>query len=239
MTTVVPFQMLGARGTSLQAAIDNVSAAGGGTIFLGGAGLALTAGLIVKDDVTLDLDGGKLTFNLSGANDFGVRLRNRAHVRNGEIEVVSSGSPGSQAGIHAPVLVGALYGDSPTTPSADEGVTGWSVRNLKLSTSGTGKVAVQIIGGANNGVVENIEVPDNAVMAGAVHLDWGTVGAINSGDIAASRTAFNAGTAYTTHPHNIAVRNIKTGALSRAKGGGTVACAAVSFSKCRTSILSA
>ena len=44
-----------------------------------------------------------------------MRLRNRAHVRNGTISVVSSGTPGDQAGIHAPVLIGALYGDSPST----------------------------------------------------------------------------------------------------------------------------
>jgi len=177
--------------------------------------------VIVKDDVTLDLGGATLTFNLTGASDFGVRLRNRAHVRNGTINVVSGGSPGSQAGIHAPLLIGALYGESPTTASIspDEGVTGWSARDLTLSTSRDGKVAIQVIGGANNGLIENINVPDSATVTGCVHLDWGTVGAVNSGDIPASRTAFNAGTAYTTHPHNIVIRNIRGGALTRAKGG--------------------
>lgn len=222
MTSRIPGNMLGLPAdTDLQALIDATSAAGGGVLSLGGATFTRTTGLVVKDNVTLDLGGGRLLFNLSGANDFGVRLRNRAHVCNGRIDVVSTGSPGSQAGIHAPLLIGALYGESPSTASisADEGVSGWSARNLRLSTDRDGKVAVQVIGGANNGVIENIDVPDSALIGGGVHLDWGTVGAINSADIAASRTAFNAGTAYTTHPHNITIRNIRLGALTKAKGG--------------------
>lgn len=222
MTTRVNPNMVGVpANANLQALIDGINAAGGGVAHVNGTDLTLTAGIIVKDDVTLDLGGATLTFNLSAANDFGVRLRNRAHVRNGTINVVSTGSPGSQAGIHAPLLIGALYGDSPSIASIspDEGVTGWSATNLALSTNRDGKVAIQVIGGACNGLIENINVPDSSTVAGCVHLDWGTVGAINSGNIAASRTAFDAGTAYTTHPHNIIVRNIRGGALTKAKGG--------------------
>jgi hypothetical protein len=67
-----------------------------------------TGPIIVKDDVKLDLQGGKILSVLSGTNDYGMRLRNRAQVCNGEIEVQSSGSPGSNTGIHSPVLIGPL-----------------------------------------------------------------------------------------------------------------------------------
>ena len=207
--------------STLQQAVDALTASGGGTIYLGGATVNLTGPLIIKDNVRLDLGGGTLAFALSGANDYGVRLRNNAIVENGTITVASSGSPSSGAGYHAPIVVGPFYGDGGTvaSPSVDEGVTDWVARNLTLSTDADGKVAVQVIGGANNGLIENIHVPDNADMFGIVHLDWGYVGTINSADIPASRTNFNAGAAYTTHPHNIIIRNITGGALSRPKSG--------------------
>ena len=206
---------------TLQQAIDALSTAGGGTIYLGGATVNLTGPLIVKDNVKIDLGGGTLSFVLSGANDYGVRLRNYAWVENGTITVTRSGTPSSQAGYYAPIVVGPFYGDGGTvaSPSVDEGVTGWGARNLSLSTDADGKVGIQVIGGANNGIIENIEVPSNDKMFGIVHLDWGFVGTINSADIPASRTNFDAGTAYTTHPNNIIIRNIKGGELSRAKSG--------------------
>ena len=94
---------------AMQAIIDALAAAGGGTVSGGGRTFNTSSPLIVKDGVTLDLEGGKILAALSGANDCGVRLRNYAAVCNGEIKVQSSGSPGSQGGIHAPVLVGALH----------------------------------------------------------------------------------------------------------------------------------
>lgn len=208
-------------GVALQAAVDYLSSVGGGVLHGCGLTYRSTAPLIIKDGVTFDLEGGKLLFALSGANDYGVRLRNYSHILNGEIEVQSSGSPGTQAGIHAPIMIGPFYGDGGTVgaPSVDEGVTGWSAQNLKISTNAVGKVGVQIMGGANNGVIKNIEVPDSSVMGGVIHLDWGFVGTIDSADIATSRSNFNAGTAYTTHPHNIEIENIKAGALARAKAG--------------------
>ena len=206
---------------AIQAAIDYASSIGGQTVTGGGLTYRTTSPIIVKDDVTLDLQGGKILSVLSGTNDYGVRLRNRSQVCNGEIEVQSSGTPGSQAGIHAPLLIGPLYGDGGTvsSPSIDEGVTGWSAKNLKLLTNRDGKVCIQIIGGANNGLIENIEVPDSSTLFGVVHLDWGFVGTITSSNISTSRSNFDAGTAYTTHPHNIIIRNIKAGALSRTKTG--------------------
>ena len=206
---------------AIQAAIDYATSIGGQTVACGGLTYKTTGPIIVKDDVKLDLQGGKILSVLSGTNDYGVRLRNRAEVCNGEIEVQSSGSPGSQAGIHAPIVIGPFYGDGGTvaSPSVDEGVTGWAARNLKLWGNRDGKVCIQVTGGANNGVIENIEAPSSSTLAGVVHLDWGFVGTISSADVPTSRTNFNAGTAYTTHPNNIIIRNIKAGALSRTKTG--------------------
>ena len=206
---------------AIQAAIDYAATIGGQSIGFGGRTYKTTGPIIVKDDVGLDLQGGTIVAVLSGANDYGVRLRNRSAIRNGAIDVQSSGSPSSSAGYHAPIVIGPFYGDGGTvaSPSVDEGVTGWSVRDLKLSTNATGKVCIQVLGGANNGIIEGIETPSSATLAGVVHLDWGFVGTITSANIALSRTNFDAGTAYTTHPNNIIIRNVKAGALSWPKSG--------------------
>jgi len=202
----------------IQAAIDYATSIGGQTVACGGLTYKTTGPIIVKDDVKLDLQGGKILSVLSGMNDYGVRLRNRAELCNGEIEVQSSGSPGSQSGIHSPVLIGPLYGDGGTvaSPSVDADISNWTLRNLRLhSNKPSGAVGIQIIGSANNGLIENIEVPDSSVMFGGVHLDWGTVGDVNSSDVPGTRTRFNAGLAYTRHPNNIRIRNIKIGVMSR------------------------
>jgi hypothetical protein len=65
------------------------------------------------------------------------------------------------------------------------------------------------------GLIENIEVPDSSVMFGGVHLDWGTVGNVDSNDVPGTRTRFDASLAYTRHPNNIRIRNIKIGVMSR------------------------
>ena len=78
-----------------------------------------------------------------------------------------------------------------------------------------GAPAVQVMGGANDGIIEDVRVPDNARMAGGVFLDWGTVGTIRSDDVAASARLVAAGVAYTTHPHDIVIRRLSIGRLSR------------------------
>jgi len=287
----------------IQAAIDAVSAAGGGTVALArGKTYLATGAIIVKDGVTLDMNGGKLRFELDLENDQGLKLRNDAHVANGEIEVDSlSDEVSSQAGVHAPICIGPIYGDggSAGSVSLDEGVSNWSVRNMRLSsdkftwgdtnvftgsisgttltvtavasgtvvvgqrlvgtgiTAGTtvtgyvtgagltgtysvstsqtvasgtiigsvqlGAVAIQVFGGANNGLIENIVVPDSETMFGGVHLDWGFVGPVSSNtsleSMNAVKAAYEEEEAYTTHPHNIVVRNVRIGALTAPRIG--------------------
>jgi len=206
---------------AIQAAIDYATSIGGQTVAGSGLTYRVTSPIIIKDDVKFDLHGGKILSVLSGASDYGVRLRNRSEICNGEIEVQSSGTPGSQAGFHSPVVVGPFYGDGGTaaSPSVDEGITGFVIRNLKLSTNRDGKVCIQIVGASNNGIIENIEAPSSSTLAGVVHLDWGFVGTISSANVLTSRANFNANTAYTTHPNNIIIRNIKAGSLSRPNTG--------------------
>ena len=300
----------------IQAAIDAVSASGGGTVALGRGKTYLASGaIIVKDGVTLDMNGGKLRFELDGENDQALKLRNDAHVADGEIEVESlSDDVSSQAGVHAPICVGPIYGDGGTwnNVSADEGVANWSIRNMRLSsdkftwgdtnvftgsisgttltvtavasgsivvgqklvgtgiTAGTtvtgygsgsgltgtytvsasqtvssteiigsvplGAVAIQIMGGAHNGLIENIIVPDSDKMLGGVHLDWGFVGPVTVDSALEAmddvKEAYEEDEAYTTHPHNIVIRNIDIGALTAPRIGQDSGSFGVRLSAC-------
>ncbi|MEO5568879.1 MAG: hypothetical protein ABIR92_10325, partial [Gemmatimonadaceae bacterium] len=212
--------------TAIQAAIDAVSARGSGIVYLaGGKTYVCTVAPVVKDRVILDLQGATLSLTLSGATSEGVKLRNYAGVQNGTIAVASTGSPGSQGGIHAPITIGPLYGNGGTvaSPSVDEGVQGWFCRNLTLSTDRAGKMGIAIIGGAHNGTIENITIPDSSTIGVGIGLDWGYLGTlVTSSDagIVAGRVAFDAGTTLTTHPHNIRIRGVRMGLLTYATSHG-------------------
>ena len=247
MVSVADFGAVGNGSTddraAIQAAIDAVSSAGGGTLLLErGKTYRSEAMIIVKDGVTLEMNGGKLLFELTVDPDpediqatlQALKLRNDAHVANGEIEVNSIDAGGlAGADVHAPICIGHIYEDNAgTNPSNDDDdVSNWSIRNMRLHSNkyvwvgeaGFGAPAIQIVGGSNNGLIENIVVPDSDTMIGGVHLDWGFVGAISSSDTVANMNAnksgYLAGTAYTTHPHNITIRNISIGALTAPRLG--------------------
>lgn len=120
---------------------------------------------------TVNMNGSTLLPQLTGANERGVRVRSNAGIKNGTITVTGTGG-GSGTGNNAPIVVGALYGESPTTGSisADEGVNNWYVENMTCSTTKDGACAVQVIGGAHNGRIKTIRVPNSSTMAGA-HLE--------------------------------------------------------------------
>jgi len=213
-------------GAALQEAID--AAVPGDVIRLPRATYAMAAAPIIKPGIALDMNGAAFVLNLSGGDDPGVRLRSGASLllNGGSITVNSTGNPSQQTQAHACITIGPAYGASASVgaQSPDEGVTGVRIigpgvlTTNKLATDGgttVGGVAIAIMGGSSYGLIENITVPDSDRMFGVVHADWGTVGPISSADIAASRTAFDNGTAYTTHPHNWTVRKIKAGRLSR------------------------
>jgi hypothetical protein len=233
--------------TVIQDAIDRMHQAGGGTVrCFADATYRCRRAPVILDRVTLDLNGATIELSLGDGNDQGIRLRSHAVLCRGTIRVQSRGKPSLQGGAHAPVCVGPLYGEGGTadTPSPDEGVTGWAIRDLTLSSDksvpisgGTvGAVAIQIMGGASNGIIERITVPDNTTMAGAIHLDWGVVGAIQSADdvpgLSAARRIHASGAGWTTHPHHIVIRDIKVGRLTGDRGGSDGGAGAIRLSGC-------
>jgi hypothetical protein len=211
----------------IQNIFNLVSAVGGGRVVLG-AGVqyrllstaALTdLGLILPSNVMLDMN--RATFNIEcTGNVYGVRMQNDSHILGpGTIGVtVSAGLGALQDIYHAPIGLGAAVGEVTSVNALGPYInaTRWSIRGVRLTNVRPNGYKIAAIGGVSHGLIENPEFPGDATSVGCINFDWGTVGAINSSNVPASRALFDAGTAYTVHPNNIYMRGLKIGAMTNA-----------------------
>lgn len=223
--------------TAFASAIDVATVSGGVVYCIDGVAYQVTNGgttydgitgcVVVKENVTLDLCGATLTCTVGTGNQVAVWLRgDRAKIRNGTVNAVSSGSPSSQFFFHASISIGSPNntGDTVASPSVGQFMIGWAVENMQLSTTRTRCPVIQGMGGISEGLIDNIIIPTSTTHSG-VHFDWGNVGTVSSSAISTTRASFDANTAYTTHPHNIKIRNLQIGTLSAAVSGDTGTCA--------------
>lgn len=213
-------------GAAMQAAIDYVNGLGGGTVLCTyGATYTMTALPVVKANVMLDMNRATFNATLGTGNIYGVRLGNYAGIRNGTINVTSTGSPSSQFIFHAAISLGEANSNGGTvaSPSLYSSVHDFLVEDMTLSTTRSYCPVIQGQGDIYNGVIRNITIPSSTYCSG-VHLDWSDIGTgVSSSDIPGTRTSFNANTCYTTHPHNILIENINVGTLSVAVSGDLAA----------------
>ena len=202
---------------AIQKAIDYVAVIGGGILTCAfGATYYMTLLPVVKAGVLLEMNRATFNATLGSGNVYGLRLGNYAGVRNGTINVTSTGSPSSQFIFHACISIGEANsnGGTPASPSLYSSVHDFLVEDMTLSTTRQHCPVIQGAGNIYNGTIRNIFVPSSATCTG-VHLDWSDVGSpVSSSNISGTRTAFDAGNCYTTHPHNILIENIKVGTLS-------------------------
>lgn len=209
----------------LQGIIDLASANGGGRVVLTGgrtyrcvSSAAVTdQGLILKPNVTLDMNRATVNLECTG-NVYGIRPQNDSHIVGpGTVAVTVSASLGSAQDIyHAPIALGAAYGEVTSVGALGPYINAvrWSIRGIRITNVRPDGYKIAGLGGMSHGVIEDIEFPSDSTSIGCVNLDWGTVGNIQSGNIPATRILFDAGTAYTVHPNNIDIRRLKIGVMS-------------------------
>lgn len=211
-------------------AISNNSKGPGGILSMRPAAETITsAETIVRPYVKLNIGGGKISAHLNSGNDAALTPMSYTDIGHGKVQVYSSGAPGTQAGAHAPIRVGAPAGatNTPSAPHELEGSHHIKLHNLILESNknvvtvdypdGGGAVGIMLYGGVNNVDISLIEIPDNAYMLGGIGGDWIQQGAIVSAaaSMAANKLLYDAGTGLTVAPHDIRVAILKIGALTK------------------------
>jgi hypothetical protein len=205
-------------------AADLVAYTQGGGIVHGynGKTAKCTTRMIFRDHVIHDFGGGGIRHVLVGTgDDSGPRLRSYAQLWNGTLSTEASGTYGTQAGIMAGLCIGALTGDAGTvaSPAADATIVGCRLYNMTLKTNAAGHGALVINGDVSDVIIDGLVVPDSAAMFVALQCEYNFLGTITSSGITANRANFDAGTAYTIHPHDIQIRNVRIGSLTAAYSG--------------------
>ncbi len=215
---------------AIQATIDAVAAAGGGVVrCTSGATYRIVInggdydGLVLKDGVTLDVNSATINLECTGSV-YGIRMQSNSHIVGpGLIKTTVSTGPGSSGWWHAPVVIGAAYGEVTSVAAVGDYInaSNWSVRSVTLDSvrTGTGGEILAGIGGISHGLIEDVTILDNSTVSVAIGLDHGTVGNLNAADIPASRVLFDANLAYSVFPHDIVIRRCKIGNMAKTKVG--------------------
>jgi hypothetical protein len=194
------------------------------------------SGLNVWDHITLNLNQSTLRLEMSGAS-IGVRLLNYARVTNGAIIVDSQdGLDDTYQSIYQSNLsVGAPYGANGTVaaPSLYEGVRGWRMDDLVLSSNREGGAMLVGYGGCAMGTIEDITFIGDGNTRCCVGFDCGWLGTLSSNDPHAAKIEYEAGRLITTHPQHITVRHLLMGRFTRATGASDLfGSTALRFSGC-------
>lgn len=219
---------------AIQNAIDYLVSIGGGTVICkNGATYATNPAPAIKNNVTVDMRGATWNMTLGSGNVYGVRIGTNSGIQNGVLHAISTGTPSSQLMFHSAISIGEPNnaGFTPANPGYYQSANNWFVQNMTIDTTRPNGVALQGMGSIYNGIVENVIVPSNALCSG-IHFDWGNVGTVSSGSIPATRTAYDAGECYTTHPNNIIIRNLTVGDLSYPLAAPDLGTRAVRLSAC-------
>lgn len=178
---------------------------------------ATTALPAMTDNVVFDMAGSRMNATLPGGNTYGLRIGAvNSGVENGTIYVTSTGSPSSQLIFHACISIGEGNGLGGTVanPGYYTDVSNWYIRNMTLHTDRPYAPVIQGMGNCRDGFIENIQIPDSDYCTG-IQFDWSDIGTgLSVSNLPGSRTAYDAGEVYTTHPHNIVITNITCGKLT-------------------------
>lgn len=215
---------------NLQNCIDFVNLRGGGNIQLtpGKTYRAVLTGaneLQNKSGVNFFFNGASISLEQSGTA-LGFRMNSNTRlIGPGNLLCPVSTGPSAQGIYHATISFGNINGGDGTVgaPSALSTINNIVVDGLTITNAradGNGSM-VQGLGGCHDITIQNCIFPDTAAANGAVGFDWGYYGVLNSSDINLSRTNYDAGTAYTIHPHNLVIRNNQIGNLTNTLLAGT------------------
>lgn len=181
-------------------AVTACSAGGGGVVAcLPGSSYAVNTELVVPTNVKIDLNGATTTHNFANSStDCGYRLRDNSSVYNGTITIVGTGTPVVGRDAWTCVVAGESGG-------VLAGYKQIRLRDLKLSSNrgdSYGGSGILVQSDCCDVVIENIYFPSSSTLGSGVRVAW-------AGDGGSPPTT-------SQHPHNVTVRNIKFGTMTKA-----------------------
>lgn len=223
-------EMFGCRGDGLtddrakmQSAMDFVSGRGGGVVsFTPNKDYRIIINLstpnfclTISDYVEVHFNGSNINLEIDNYL-YGVRPKSYTKlIGPGKIEVtVATGIPSGyfQNSIQSPLTLGSQLGDLGTVvaknPYAE--VHDWVIDGITFKNNVTLNKNSELVcgnGGPYNGVVRNCTFVASDRVGIAIGFDWAFYGTLISSDINLSRANYNAGTAYSIHPHHIVIEN--------------------------------
>ncbi|MEJ2416966.1 MAG: hypothetical protein P8Y45_08550, partial [Exilibacterium sp.] len=183
-----------------------------------------TAYPAMTDDVQFDMKGSRINATLGSGSIYGLRIGpSNSGIKGGTLSTNSTGSPSSQLIFHACISVGEGNGGGGTvaSPSTYAEVKNWYIKDMTLINNGSYRACIQVMGNSHHFEIDNINIPSSSACTG-IHLDWSDIGPnVSSSDIALTRTTFDAGNCYTTHPSHGKISNVIAGALTLTASGDT------------------
>lgn len=216
--------------TAIQQAIDNYTTLSSRyieIIFGENKTYRVSKAPIVKTGIVLNLNGSRLDMAVTGneadaTTQVGLRLTSYSGVKNGSVIFNSQGgSYASQNGVASAINMGSLlYAGTTTTPRDEfQEVFSSFVSNVFIDTNVEGKCGIYMCGTVSNVNIDNVVVPLTTTMSCAIQteqsffapddVNYGSLYPINN------RTAYDLGTMYTRHPHNIYINNVFCGGMNR------------------------
>jgi hypothetical protein len=211
---------------NFQNCIDFVNSRGGGNIQLTPSKtyrivLSGATSLNNKSGVNIYFRGATISLEQSGSV-FGFRMNSNTRlIGPGNLfSPISTAVGGSQSIYHATIsfgepngLEGSVASPSPLTTINNIVIDGLTITNARNTNPGEGSI-IQGTGGIHDITIQNCIFPDNSGAALCIGFDWGFYGTLNSFAIHTSRTNYDAGTAYSIHPHNLIVKNNQIGNMT-------------------------
>jgi len=216
-----------------QAACTALKAAGGGTLDLTPGKTyrivinASTPSLgLVVGGIDIRFNGATVNFECDSTVYCFRPLNHTKFLGPGSVNVTASTGLGAanQAIYHAPIAMGFAYGDggTPASPSPFAFVSDIVIEGLTFTSARSAAAGSLVHGfGGMSGVrIRNNVFPDNSNMAIAIGFDWAPL-PYGGSTPTQFKTAFNAGTFYSVHPHDLVIEDNQIGNFNLPFANGT------------------
>lgn len=179
----------------LQGALN--AASGREVIFKSGLTVLLTNEITIPQNTSLNLNGSTLKFVTTGAKN-NLIMSSGSSVYNGTVENSGSAFSG-HGGNQCPIVIGD-YG-------LGTGVSKVMVKDVQVKTARPNGNGILVTSDSNNIQILGVSFPDSDTIGRPILIHWGGANTPSAG---------------TTHPHNIRVRDIKSGTLTNTDASAAV-----------------